>query len=378
MYLKVSQNKQKMLAIFSEVNSSPQLFSILMAAKESGILVDVLIFSVKENPLLRELRDNGINVRNIRPSKKINSGVLFLTVACKIFRQKPDILFTSGIYANIVGLTTSYFQKVKRRVFIRHHSNFHSVNRHFLGMLTDRLCNKLATDIVAVSKLVEQILVKNEKVSQKKVKLIHNGINLSVFKHDRKKVHVFNDPDSELQFRIGMVSRMTKLKGISYAAEAFVKLHEEFPHATFTVIGQFSDSYTDIKQTLEKLPLSSYQLRESTPSVSNFLSSLDAFIHVPIGIEDESFGLVYLEALASNVECIFTVSGILNELPNLEKYVSLVDYKSANGIYQALHRLLENVDNNMLVVPEIWLSQFDLEQMSKKYVDLFVEKERSS
>ena len=368
---KVTKN-QRILAVFSDVDSSPQLLSIMVAAKQNGFVVDVVIFGHNKNPLFSKLLENGISTKQIKPRSKLKSGILFMYVAWKIFSGKPDILFASGLYANVVGLTVSYVQRVKRRIFIRHHSNFHSKDANYFGLFTDKLCNYLSTEIVAVSKLVQEILIENEYVESKKVHLIHNGIDLSLFNNDRNGYTGLKDTSPKSDFKIGIVSRMTNLKGIAYAAKAFVQIHREFPHATLSIIGQFSDSFCEVSQILEALPSSSYQLMESTESIPKFLSDLDIFVHVPIGREYESFGLVYLEALAANLSCIFTISGVLLELPKLEEYTYVVDYKSSEGIYRALYGLMIDESQRKPKVPHSWLNQFELENMSKGYLKLFV------
>jgi glycosyltransferase involved in cell wall biosynthesis len=371
MYRKKIAKKQRILAVFSEVNSSPQLLSIVSAAQDSGFDIEVIIFSSKENLLSNAIRHNGIFVKRIKPRGKTYSGVLFVAVAWKIFLRKPDILFASGLYADVVGLATSSLLRVKRRIFVRHHSNFHSKNANSFGVFIDMLCNFMATDVVAVSKIVQKILIVDENVPQEKVHLIHNGIDLALFKNNKKSSATFPHSPSKSVFRIGMVSRMTSLKGIEYAARAFERIYEEFPFTTFCVVGQFADSYQDVQHILRHLPTSSFTLLESTESVPEFLSGLDVFVHVPIGDEDESFGLVYVEALATNLNCIFTLSGVLHELPNLENHVSLVNYMSSEDIYKALQQVLNGADGNKSQVPESWIDQFELGKMADTYVRLF-------
>lgn len=373
---KKSPKDQRFLAIFSEVNSSPQLLAILLEAKQSGFLVSALVFCQEGNSLLENLSRHGIFAQQVKPRRKLHSGGLFFTVGRNIFRRRPDIVFTSGIYANVIGLTISYLLRIDRRIFIRHHSNYHSRSGNHFGTFVDRFCSFLATEMVAVSKLVQRILLEVEKVPKAKVRLIHNGIDLSLFKLKNMTSPTIFDAKPNVEFKIGLVSRITSLKGIEYAASAFAKLHNEFPFAKFTVVGKFADSFSDVKKILSELPVSNYQLLESVPSIPKFLSELDVFVHVPIGPEDESFGLVYIEALAMNVNCIFTISGVLNELPELEKYVSVVDYKSSDGIYRCLYNLISKEVGPKPAVPDTWLNQFDLEEMAKSYVQMFVSQKK--
>jgi len=372
---KKSTKKKKILAILSEVNTSPQLLAILLEAKKSGFFVKALVICHEENSLADELTEHGIVTQKIMPRKKHSSGVLFFKVCITMIRSRPSILFSSGMYANVVGLSISYLLRINRRIFIRHHSNYHSRSANYFGLFIDRLCNFLATDIVAVSKIVKEILTKTEKVPLTKVRLIHNGIDLSMFNLEKKTLPIVSDSARIQDFKIGLVSRMTSLKGIEYAACAFVRIHKLYPFTTFTVVGKFADSYNNVKKILEEIPASNYQLIESVPSIPKFLSELDVFIHVPVGREDESFGLVYVEALAMNLRCVFTISGVLNELPDLERYIYVVGYESSEEIYSLLHDFLSKEVEHKLMVPDSWLHQFELNKMAKSYGLLFAGQE---
>jgi glycosyltransferase involved in cell wall biosynthesis len=88
---------------------------------------------------------------------------------------------------------------------------------------------------------------------------------------------------------------------------------------------------------------------------------------VPIGKEYEAFGIVYVEALATKIRCIFTQSGILNELEDPTKFVDIVDFGSSDAIYNALKKILQGASEPKTSVPDAWLEQFSIERMAKNY-----------
>jgi glycosyltransferase involved in cell wall biosynthesis len=118
------------------------------------------------------------------------------------------------------------------------------------------------------------------------------------------------------------------------------------------------------------LDSNSYTLSETTNSVQNFLSSLDVFVHVPIGPIEEAFGLVYLESLASGIPTVFTVSGVLHEIVELDRFTLLVPHKDSNAIFRQLLAIREATYPKREFLPEDLLSRFSLEQMSKSYLKL--------
>jgi glycosyltransferase involved in cell wall biosynthesis len=93
-------------------------------------------------------------------------------------------------------------------------------------------------------------------------------------------------------------------------------------------------------------------------------------VHVPIGKNDEAFGLVYIEALASGVKCIFTKSGILNEIPEIEKYASIVDFENSDEIFEAILGISSQKLIRFQSLPDGILEEYSLERMSKKYLQI--------
>jgi glycosyltransferase involved in cell wall biosynthesis len=241
----------------------------------------------------------------------------------------------------------------------------------WFGKFADNLANYLATDIVAVSEVVKEILINSEGVNPTKVTLIHNGIDTEKFTRvnfSREK----SDFRKNNGIEIGVVSRMTGWKGIQHTVDAFIMLHSRFSNAHLNLVGAPSDSYQLIKNKLAPLDSSAYTLTSWNPDIFEFLQKLDIFVHVPIGPQDEAFGLVYVEALASRTPCIFTISGVLHELPNPEKYAQIVPYEDSHAIFNEMVKILEGAVPNRELLPQEWLEQYSLVAMGEQYMKLLI------
>ena len=365
---------RRILAIFSDVDFSPQLIGILQKLLERGALVRVVLIGNRELKIAREIEALDLDSRIIRQRGKIGSLLNFLFVALEIIRYQPRTLFASGQFATIIGMSSAKLFNVSHRVFIRHHSSFHHKYKFKLGLMLDSISNRLATTIVAVSSVVEKILVQDELVDKNKVVLIHNGVDLISFRGDQpltKTVSPKNAANSSL-FHIGVVSRLTEWKGVDYTATAFVKLQKEFPNSRLHIVGAFADSYPDILSILSTVDGEKYSLEKINSNIPVFLRGLDAFVHVPVGTDDEAFGIVYIEALASGIPCIFTQSGVLNELATPDRYAHLVPFRDSEEIYRQLKRMIEESSDSKIAVPEPWLNQFSLGEMTNKYAVLLL------
>jgi glycosyltransferase involved in cell wall biosynthesis len=362
--VRVTKSKKVLLSI-SQATSSPLLTSVISAILETKTPLFVVVTAPQDSPLLKDIEQLGVPHINLKPVDKYNLYKHFLDHVLVFLKFRPNVFLASGQYATYSGIPAAFLLGIPKRGYIRHHSNFHHVFKSRAGLFADTVMNKLSTRIIAVSGLVYKILTDQEKVPKDKVVVIHNGIDLSEFsrKASRNKRVVGENND----LRIGVVSRLTKLKGVEFIAEAYNQFSVLYPKSSLHIIGEFADSYGDVMEILSRNNLQNFSIERNTPNMPDFLSSIDVFVHVPIAAEIESFGLVYLEALATKLQCIFTKSGIIHELPNLEKYIHEVPYQDSKSIFQKLIRIASHEETKM-DIPSDWLSNFSLEKVGESYV----------
>ena len=82
--------------------------------------------------------------------------------------QKPEIVHAHFLDATIISLTAALLAGVKHRIYTRHHSTYHHKFAK-KGVLYDKYSNMLATTIIAVSGVVEKVLLQNEQVPKRKI-----------------------------------------------------------------------------------------------------------------------------------------------------------------------------------------------------------------
>ena len=365
-------NRNHTLVVFSDVHFSPQLLAILQELHNQEISFRVLLIGDPEVSLGHQIMAQEWNLRIIPKRNKLSSVLNFGIVGAEIIRNRPKVLFASGQFATIIGMLTSKALNVPKRIFIRHHSNFHHKYNMKLGVILDKMANYSSTEIIAVSAVVKKTLISNEAAKPEKVKVIYNGIDLRKFLNinlNGSKVHDLHERPEQL-FHIGVISRLTELKGVEYIAQAFIKLQLEFPNSRLHIVGAISDSYTEIMNILAPLNRNIYTVERENFDIPGFFKNLDVFIHVPIGVADEAFGIVYIEALATGVACIFTKSGIINELNNKEEYVYIVPPRDFEAIYHNLRQIILGVSAPKIRIPNLWISQFSQEKIAKDYVEI--------
>ena len=373
------QTKNKIiLALFSDVDFSPQLLAILQNLFDRKAEVRIVLIGKANSQILTQMKIRGWNLNNIHSRGKIGSVINFVLVSIEIIRYRPHTLFASGQFATAIGILSAKLLNVPNRIFIRHHSSFHHKYKMKFGIVIDRISNHLATRIVAVSTVVKKILVEDELAVQDKITIICNGVDLVNFRTETSISEAATTQNIKTPplFRVGVVSRLTEWKGVEYTAAAFVRLQKDFPNSRLHIVGAFSDSYLDVKNILSTVASHTYTLDKINSNIPHFLQGLDAFVHVPVGIDDEAFGIVYIEALSSGIPCIFTRSGVLNELESPDSYAHIVAFRNSEEIYLNLKKMIEGVNAMKIQVPESWLNQFSLDVMAKSYADLLLREGR--
>jgi glycosyltransferase involved in cell wall biosynthesis len=362
----------QILFIFSDVNASPMLLSIVENVQQSEFSFKVVVIGGIDLEICQSLQQLGIDPSLVTKRSKYGIAWMLASVTSQVFISRPTTILASGQYATISGMLSAFVLRVPRRIFIRHHSNFHIKNKMRLGTLIDFIANSLSTQIVAVSEVVKEILISAERARPAKVVLIRNGIDMEKFADVSLSTGSAGSKPVKV-FRIGVVSRLTGWKGVQYSVEAFIMLKAKYPNSHLEIVGAPADSYQLIKDKLATLIESDYTLTNWHPDVLEFLGKLDAFVHVPIGPQDEAFGLVYIEALASRTPSIFTISGVLHELSSPERYAQIVPYEDSFAIFNSMVKILEGGVSKYESLPREWLQQYSLVTMGKLYMKLLRE-----
>jgi glycosyltransferase involved in cell wall biosynthesis len=255
---------------------------------------------------------------------------------------RPDIVHCHLFHANIIGLVAAKIVGVRKRIYTRHYSDYHHV--YFPKVVKyDKFVNWIATDIIAISEVVKKTLIEKEKVNKNKIKLIHHGFDLKAFEIEDVEIleNLRTNYNEENRWPvIGVVSRLTELKGIHFIIPAFKDFLKTYPNALLLIFNAQGDYENIINCLIGQLPENSYRKVKFEQNITSLYHLFDVFVHVPIYQNIEAFGQTYVEALASGVPSVFTLSGIANEFIEDEKNALVVPFKNKDAIYNALIRII--------------------------------------
>jgi len=259
---------------------------------------------------------------------------------------KPSIVHAHLFEGGLIGITAAWLAKIKHRIYTRHYSNYH--HKYFPnGLKYDKWINSKSTHIVSISKLVSSILIEKEGIKPEKISLIHHGLKFDTFQHIdstrikeiKKRHHIPTDKTV-----IGIVSRYIELKGVQHIIPAFKKYNQENPNSHLVLANAKGDYADVVQQLLQTLPKDSYTEIEFENDNAALFKSFDVFIHTPIDNESEAFGQIYIEAFLAEVPCIFSLSGIANEIVEDEVNALVVPHQNSEAIYNSLIELIKDAD----------------------------------
>jgi glycosyltransferase involved in cell wall biosynthesis len=188
-------------------------------------------------------------------------------------------------------------------------------------------------------------LVEKEDVNPSKIELIHHGFPLEKF----SKVDSASINNLKIKYKlteaypiIGVVARHTKWKGVQYIIPAFEKILARYPKAKLVLANAKGEYHNEIATLLKEIPSENFVQIDFEKDLFSLFKCFDIFIHTPINNHSEAFGQVYVEAMASGIPSVFTLSGIGNEIIEHKKNALVVEYQNSEQIYLALLELIED------------------------------------
>ncbi|SKC77239.1 glycosyltransferase family 4 protein [Ohtaekwangia koreensis] len=342
--------KKKVIYIISDIEKS---LSFEWTAKHLALKFDLLFILIgKEKTALSSfLESMDIRVEIVSDEKFPSYIKKWLRIYSILQLERPAAVHVHLWRAMLLGLTAAWMSGVKRRVLTRHHATIHYVD-YPSGRKWDILCNTLATDIVAISENVKDILTQWDKAKASKVSVIYHGFDLSYFKNiDLQRVNGLHEK-YKLYSRpvIGVISRYMKMKGIQYIIPAFKKLKEDFPDAHLVLANAQGDYTAEIRTQLRQLPEGCYTEIQFEHDLAALYKVFDVFVHVPVDAHAEAFGQTYIEALAAEVPSVFTISGIAREFIVNEYNALVANYQDAEDIYVNMRRILNDAKIRSVII----------------------------
>lgn len=372
-------NRKKIIYIISFIDKALIYeWTAVHFANSELFEVKYLLMNPEETALSKYMTEYKIPFKIINYKGKKDFLYALFRIIRYLKKEKPEIVNTNLIDASLVGQIGAYIAGVKRRIHSRHYSSLHHVY-YPRGLWYDKIINHLCTQIIVATQMVKNLVVEKEKVTPSKITVVNYGFKLDQFttiNPDRvlalKKKYNIGDTYPV----IGVISRFLHWKGVQYIIASFKMLLRDFPNAHLVLANAKGDYKEEVESLLKQLSSQHYTLIEYENDSPALYKMFDFFVHVPVSYHAEAFGQVYIEALASGIPGIFTLSGIAHDFIESEKNAMVVPYSNSEAIYEAIKKLINNEPLKDKITEQgkrDVLKLFQFEKMMKKMDELYLQ-----
>lgn len=156
--------------------------------------------------------------------------------------------------------------------------------------------------VIVASSIVGRHMIEDFGVPRERIRFIPRGVDLEKFK--------FNPIDESRQkseYRIGVVGRITPIKGHAFFLQAIARVARMFPKVKVLIVGDAPKAKPEYKENLKalirKLNIERFvEFLGSRHDIPEIMSELDLLVLSSVG--QEAFGRVIIEAGASGVPVI--------------------------------------------------------------------------
>ncbi len=348
------------------VNLPKDRFEAVVVCGQGGIL--------KEKLLEKNIRV--IEIDNLKRDISIFSELKSFFTLYKILQsEKPDTLHLNSPKAGGIGAVAGRLLRIPKIIYTAHGWTFNE-KRPFLSTIAIRLFSwitvVLCTNVIVIARKEEQQAIAMPFVSRKKVKLIHNGIDLIEFKE--KNIARMNllpslseNYESDTLW-IGTIAELHKNKAHSFLITALSKINHPF---VCVIMGEGEE-----RINLEKL-ITTYRLEEKIflvgfkEQASTYLKAFDIFTLTSIK-EGLPYGI--LEAGLASLPVISTRVGGIPDIIENNTTGLLVSPENIHQTRDALEHLIENPEQRLEFgknLHEKVEKEFSLEQMLEKTIKLY-------
>ena len=364
--------KKNVVYILSFISKSIEFELVATLLDKGKFNLSFILLHDKDSYMEDFLKQNGINTFRINYTGKKDAASAIFKIRKILKREKTDIVHCHLFDACFAGLVAAKSVGVRKRIHTRHNSTIHHAY-HPGTVKYDKLINRLSTDIIAVSSVVKDVLVNLEGADASKISIIHHGFNMDDF--DKVSKERMETIQAKYNFGnnkpvVGVISRFIHWKGVQYIIPAFKKLLEKFPSAHL-VLANAEGPYADNMEIfLAALPAGSFTKILFEDDVYALFKTFDLFVHTPIDKDSEAFGQVYVEAMASKVPSVVTLSGIANDYIKDNHNAAVVPFKNSDAIYQRMVELLNNKELKESIVTTADKEVRDMFPISKKIKQL--------
>jgi len=270
----------------------------------------------------------------IKTKKEIGPKIVMceFVLAGSIRRFNIDIIHSHSRTTQVLGTL------LRRHTGIPHVYTCHGF---FKRRLLRRMFPCWGDKIIAISEQVKEHLLDDFDVDEKQIVVVHNGIDIDKFKSQNPKAK--SEIKKELGLGngpvVGIVARLSDVKGHKYLIEAMKDVLKEFPDAQLLIAGDGKEK-NNLVNLANSLGISDKIIfKPEAHGTKEILSVMDVFVMPSL---KEGLGLALMEAMSSGVPVIGSDIGGIKTLIQDDVTGLLVRPADAIRLSRAIVSVLKN------------------------------------
>lgn len=291
----------------------------------------------------------------------------------KLYRQikksSPEIIFLHGGAAAIPAWFAKLFTRKIKKIIVREtQANHLKTKIDWVYLATSML---VADEMVFLSEEYKKEVQKKLSLfyRDKRVHVIPNGIDLSIFSRAEKKMHVS-------PFLIGMQSRLIDIKDHLTLIKAFALLQQENLTVPIKLLiageGNYKEQLLKLTTHLNLSDKVFFTGLLNEKELVNFIQELDIYVHASFG---ETMSTAIMQAMACGKTIIASdVNGINNMIIDGVTGI-LVPVQNTEAMKKAILQLIENKPYSDTLSSEAFnfaFTNFSNKKMLQSYKALFI------
>lgn len=248
---------------------------------------------------------------------------------------KPDLIHAHfGLWAGYAA-SRIYKQYGIPYVVTEHASSINGGNvSHWQRLILQKAYSN-ARKVICVGTLLRENVCRyvNDK---EKVTVVPNFVDISTFGQSSHKT------EKEKKFTFVSIGNLTPVKGFPILLEAFAKTFIKEPHISLLIVGDGdeAEALTEQIHTLHLEPQVTLTGRLPRAQVAELLDTCDAFV---LASYTETFGIVFIEAMAAGMPAVGTLCGGPKDIIT-PKSGYLVEPGDVAGLADKMRMLYDNYE----------------------------------
>lgn len=336
-----------------------------------------IICAIQPNPKLeKELYKNGIDFFTVKPVLKYLDFITAFKIRNLTRGKNIDIIHAyKSTDLSTAVLIKKIFKKPKL-AFSQHMDSRYNKNDFFHKWIYRNIDR-----IYCLTESMKEHNLKYTPVSEEKLSVINNGINLERFNTEKdfdRNVFLKNKNLPPDKIIIGTIGRLDRLKNQALLIDAAKVLVEKYKNIHFVIVGDETKSITGInykKELMDKIK--AYKLENYfsifgfSDEIEKYHSVFDIFV---LTTPKETFGLVVIEAMATGKPVIASNRGGPAEIIENGENGFLFEPDDPDSLFKYLDELINNENLRELIgkksIERVKMF-FDLNKKVEEYLTSF-------